>query len=206
MYLQKILDTLIVIVFNLISIFISNYVNYLCSTAPMNIRIPLRNIRDVSFVVQWDAVINQSVDRYIVSVYWTDRHNPIQSVTVDQTSYTVTGLTPNTTYTVAVASVNESDCTGVASARKEVTTDVSVSVDVTSTVDISRPPSINPTHTTYKSVTNNATMNSGTKLVPTLDVTVMSITTLIPTVIANSPVSTTGMFVAIRVAMLIIHT
>ena len=71
MYLQKILDTLIVIVFNLISIFISNYVNYLCSTAPMNIRIPLGNIRDVSFVVQWDAVINQSVDRYIVSVYWT---------------------------------------------------------------------------------------------------------------------------------------
>ena len=140
-------------------------------------------------------LINQLIDTYVVSVYWTDRNNPIQSVTVDQTSYTVTGLTPNTTYTVAVAAVDESDCTGVPSARKKVNTAVSVFVDTTSTVDVSSSPSIDPTHTTYKSVTSNPTMNSGTKLVPTLDVTIMSVTTLIPTVIVTNPVDTTGTYV-----------
>ena len=182
----------------MVSIIISNYVNYLCSTAPVNIRFPPQSITDVSFVVQWDAVINQSVDRYMVSVYWTDDdRNPIQSVTVHETSYTVTGLTPNTTYTVTVASVGESDCTGIASARKEVTTVVSVSMDTASTTDVSRSSSIDPPFTTvatYKSVTNNVTMSSDTKLVPTLDVTIMSTTTVIPTVIATKPVDTTGTF------------
>ena len=127
----------------------------------MNIRFPPQSITDVSFVVQWDAVINQSVDRYIVSVYRTNNNwDPIQSVNVDETSYTVTGLTPNTTYTVTVGSVDESDCTGIASAHKEVTTAVSVSMDTASTTDVSRSSSIDPPFTTvatYKSVTNNVT-------------------------------------------------
>ena len=92
--------------------------------APVNIRFPAQNITDVSFVVQWDAVINQSVNRYIVSVYWTNDWHPIKTVTADETSYTVTGLTPNTTYIVTVAAVNESDCAGVASVGEEVTTEV----------------------------------------------------------------------------------
>ena len=157
----------------------------------MNISFPPWSITDVSFVVQWDAVINQSVDRYIVSVYWTDRNNPIQSVTIDETSCTVTGLTANTTYTVVVAAVDESNCTGVASVRKEVNTTISISMV---TID-ARLPSISPTATTESdyNVTNYVTMGSKTKLVPTLNVTVMSITTVIPTVIATNPVSTTGM-------------
>ena len=186
----------------MVAIIISN-IN-VCSTAPVNIRFPPRRIRDVSFVVQWDAVINQSVDRYIVSVYRADDdRNPIQSVTVNETSYTVTGLTPNTTYTVTIASVDEPDCAGVASAHKKVNTAVSFSLDTASTVDVSRSPCIDPTITTYKSVTNNATMNPGTKFVPTLDVTVVSVTTLIPTVIATNPVDTTGVFVTVSIIMLI---
>ena len=167
----------------------------------MNISFPPWSITDVSFVVQWDAVINQSVDRYIVSVYWTDRNNPIQSVTIDETSYTVTGLTPNTTYTVTVASVDESNCTGVASVRKEVNTTISISMDTTSTIH-TRFTTIIPTTTTESDsyVTNTVTVNSGTKLLPTLDITVMSVTnTLIPTMIATNPVDTTGTFVAITV-------
>ena len=194
-------------------------------TAPVNIRFPPGSITDVSFVVQWDAVINQSVDRYIVSVYWTDRNNPIQSVTIDETSYTVTGLTPNTTYTVTVASVDESDCTGVASAGKKVNTTVSISLVATSTIhntnptasvhkevstlsvnitstttDISRSPSINPT------ATPESDNNNDTKLVPTLNVTVMSHVSLVPIVIATNPMGTTGMYVTVSVIMLLIHS
>ena len=62
---------------------------YFTATALINIRFPPGNITDISFVVQWDAAIKQSVDRYIVSVYRTDDRNPIQLVTVDETSYTV---------------------------------------------------------------------------------------------------------------------
>ena len=50
-------------------------------------------------------MVNQSVDRYIVN--WTDGTNPIQTVIVNETSYNVTGLSPNTTYTVTVAAVNK---------------------------------------------------------------------------------------------------
>ena len=172
-------------------------------TAPVNIRFPPQSITDVSFVVQWDAVINQSVDRYIVSVYHTDDdRNPIQSVTVDQTSYAVYGLTPNTTYTVTIASVHGTNCTGVASAGKKVNTTVSISMVTTSTIH-TRSPSISPTTTAESEnyVTNTVTVNSVTKLVPTLDVTVdvMSITTLIPNVIATNPVNATGMFITIVV-------
>ena len=162
--------------------------------APVNIRFPAQNITDVSFAVQWDAVINQSVNRYIVSVYWTSDWNPIKTVTADETSYTVTGLTPNTTYIVTVAAVSESGCTGVASDGEEVTTTVSVSMDTISTIDAPTSPSINPSVTTDNSVTINA---SDTKLVPTLDVTVTS--NFIPTMIATNPVDTTGKLVSISV-------
>ena len=106
-------------------------------------------------------------------------------------------------YTVTVTSVDEPDCAGAPSTYNKVNTTVSISLDTTSTVDVSRSPSIDPTITTYKSITNNATMNPGTKLVPTLDVTVVSVPTLIPTVIATNPVDTTGVFVTISIIMLI---
>ena len=87
---------------------------------PMNIRFPTDKITNVSFVVQWDAIINQHVDRYIMK--WTDGTNPMQSVIVHMISYTVTGLTPNTTYIVTVADVNK--C-GTSADSSSVTTNVS---------------------------------------------------------------------------------
>ena len=193
-------------------------------TAPVNIRFPSQSIADVSFVVQWDAIINQSVDRYIVSVYWIDNRKPIQSVTIHFTSYTVTGLTPNTTYTVTVTAVNESGCTGVVSVGKEVTTIVSIPMDITSTVNslsstnsttsvnekvttsfmdtthttigTSGSPSINPTVTTV--ITDNAvtdvikaTINSVTKLVPTVSVIITSTAILMSAMNATTYVATT---------------
>ena len=171
------------------------YCILLSFTAPVNIRFPPQSIRDVSFVVQWDAVINQSVDRYIVSVYQTDDDkNPMQSVTVNETLCTVTGLIPNTTYTITIAAVNEPDCIGIASAHNKVDTTVPISLVTTITIH-TRPSSIsiNPTATAESdNYLTNVTVNSDTELIPTLDVTVISITTLIPTVIATNPVSTTG--------------
>ena len=174
---------------------------YICSAAPVNIGFPPQNITDVSFVVQWDAVVDQSVDRYIVSVQWTDTLFSVRSFTVyDGTSYTVTGLTPNTTYNVTVTAVGESDCTGVASVDEKVTTNVPVSMDTTSTIDASISPSINPsiaTVTAENSVTINATINSDKELVPTLGVTVT--TNFVPTMITTNPVDVTGQLASISV-------
>ena len=153
--------------------------------APVNIRFPLQNITDVSFVVQWDAVSNQSVDRYIVSVYWTDDENLIQTVTVNETSYTVTGLTPDTTYTVTVAAVDELDCTEVPSTGKDVTTDTSndvttvdvshsinprVSMDIAYITNVSRSPNFNATVTTF---TTGNPLTSTTIVMPTMSTTIV---------------------------------
>ena len=167
--------------------------------APVNIKFPPQSITDVSFVVQWDAVINQSVDRYIISVYRTDNENLIQSVTVDETSYTVTGLTPNTTYTVTVTAVDEHGCIEIASAVEEVTTNISETIY---TIGVSGSPIVDPSVTTTtidNSVANNATINYVTKPVPTLDVTIMSIATLISTVIPTNRVHITSKLMTITI-------
>ena len=98
------------------------------SVTPINITFPNENITDVSFFVQWN-VQNHSTDRYVV--VWTDG-TTIQSVIVHETSYTVTGLTPNTNYTVNVAAVN--DCTGPLSADAMVMTSIPFSKDVNTTI------------------------------------------------------------------------
>ena len=113
----------------------------MCFTiTPPAIAFPKENITDISFVVQWETV-NQSADRYILM--WTDGTTPIQSVTVDGTLYTVTGLTPNTTYTVSVTVVN--NCTGSLSTNAMVMTRMSnATTAATNTTVI---PNVNPTAT-----------------------------------------------------------
>ena len=117
----------------------------------MDIRFPTESITDTSFVVQWDAVTNHSVYGYIVN--WTDGANPIQTVTVNETSYKVTGLTPNTTYTVNVAAVNKCG-TGVSSVGERVTTSPSFSVNTVSTTVF---PAVTNTTTTITSASTSAT-------------------------------------------------
>ena len=126
--------------------------------APVKIEFPTDKITDVSFVVQWDAVINQSVDRYIVN--WSDGTNPVESVVIHNTSYTVTGLTPNTTYTVTVAAVNMCG-TGLASTgNNSVTTNVLFSVNTTSTTSVFH--DVTPTVTINTITTNSITYPTST--------------------------------------------
>ena len=125
----------------------------------MNIRFPTESITDTSFVVQWDAVTNDSAHGYIVN--WTDGANPIQTVTVIETSYIVTGLTPNTTYTVNVAAVNKCG-TGVSSVDDRVTTSASFSVNTVSTTSIA---------TTTTTTTTIGASTSATTVMPIFNAT-----------------------------------
>ena len=64
-----------------------------------------KNNESLSSVVQWDAVDGSLATNYIVT--WTSETDPTQSVTTTmETSYTITGLTLDTVYTITVAAVN----------------------------------------------------------------------------------------------------
>ena len=55
---------------------------------------------------------------------WTNGTDPIQTVIVHKIFYTVTGLTPNTTYTIIVAAVNK--CGTGAALELNITTNLSI--------------------------------------------------------------------------------
>ena len=65
----------------------------------------MKNIESLSIVVQWDAVDDSLHTTYTVT--WTDERDLIDAVTVDEwTSYTITGLTIDTVYTITVTAAN----------------------------------------------------------------------------------------------------
>ena len=62
-------------------------------------------IESLSIVVQWDAVDNSLTTIYIVT--WTRAGGGLQVATLtEQTSYTITGLTLDTVYTLIVSAAN----------------------------------------------------------------------------------------------------
>ena len=68
----------------------------------------MKNIESLSIVIQWDAEDNFVSITYTVT--WTSERDDIQVATlIDQTSYTITGLTLNTEYTVRVTTANICD-------------------------------------------------------------------------------------------------
>ena len=120
---------------------------------------------NVSIAVQWDAIIKQPVDRYIVN--WTDGTNPIQSVIVHKISYIVTGLNPNTTYTITVAAVNQ--CGTGEALELKITTNLSIS-DPTSNSQIFG--SIDPTSASSSTaITKSSLTIVNTIIVPTTTTT-----------------------------------
>ena len=63
----------------------------------------IKNNESLSIIVQWDAV-----DAITYTVTWTDDRDLDEVDTVDeQTSYTITGLTLDTVYTITVTAANE---------------------------------------------------------------------------------------------------
>ena len=71
----------------------------------------MKNTESLSIVIQWDEVDDSLTTTYTVT--WTSNEtNSIQSHTlIEQSSYTITGLTLDTVYTITVAASN-SHCTG----------------------------------------------------------------------------------------------
>ena len=118
-------------------------------TAPMIIVCREMDITNESFVLQWDAV--NDVFPVTYTVRWYRGNDLIGMDSVDGLSYTVTGLTVNTSYNVTVVAVNTCCGTGPVSGVIIVTTN-------------SKPPTIPPTATTIaitKAATTTATPTLG---------------------------------------------
>ena len=65
----------------------------------------IKNIENSSIVIQWDAVDDFLPTTYIL--FWTNQRDLFEVATViEQTSYTITGLTLDTVYTITVSAAN----------------------------------------------------------------------------------------------------
>ena len=95
-----------------------------------------KNVGSSSIVVQWDAVDDSLITAYIVT--WTsERDHNLQSATlIEQSSFTITGLTLDTVYTITVTAANRCGY------GPEVIASISFPADTTSTTS-----SISPTVT-----------------------------------------------------------
>ena len=100
----------------------------------MNIRFPPENSTNVSLVVQWDAVIDQFVDGYLV--VWNNELDTVGKARVNNTSYTITGLDPNTTYIVSVFAHNKCG-DGTASIPENVKINYSLTINTSLTTEVS---------------------------------------------------------------------
>ena len=65
----------------------------------------MKNIENSSIVIQWDVVDDSLHTTY--TIVWTDKGDLFEVATLtEQTSYTITGLTLDTVYTIIVAAAN----------------------------------------------------------------------------------------------------
>ena len=65
----------------------------------------MQSIEGSSIAVQWDAVDNSTTTTYAIT--WSSTRGGLQVATViDQTSYSITGLTLDIVYTITVSAVN----------------------------------------------------------------------------------------------------
>ena len=110
-----------------------------------------KNITDSSVVVQWNEVEDYLLTTTYTVTWTSERDYIFQAATlIEQSSYTITGLTLDTVYTITVTATNK--CGG----GPEFATSISFSADTTSTTS-----SISPTVTAS---TNPMTIMSTTAI------------------------------------------
>ena len=133
------------------------------------------NIESSSIIVQWDAVDDSLPTTYTIT--WTDDRDLHEVATVEeQTSYTITGLTLDTVYTIIVTATNR--CGDGPNFR----TRVSLSTDTTSTTTTISPSvtaSTNP-------MTNISTVNPVSIIVSATTTTITTTTTVTASAITTT--------------------
>ena len=151
--------------------YIRTYDNLSCFnvfTGPSHLTVNIiKNIEISSIVVQWDVVDDSLRTTYTVT--WTsERDHNLQVATLkEQSSYTITGLTLDTVYTITVAAANK------CGAGPEFATSISFSADTTSTTS-----SISPTVTASTNpMTIMSTANPNTATAATSSNTITANTT-----------------------------
>ena len=169
--------------------------NYLITGPPALTVNITKNTESSSVAVLWDKVDNSLPTSYIVT--WTserDLNNVQVKTLIEQSSYTITGLTLDTVYTITVTAINR------CGQGSEYSTSVSLTKNATSTISSLSSTSANPmavTSTAGSNSTSTATVimiaNSNTATIISSPATISSSTayitlhsTTITTLVMNS--------------------
>ena len=127
----------------------------LIATGPPALKVNIMKfIENSSIVAQWEAVDDSPITTYIVN--WYSSSLDTDSKTLTQTSYTITGLTLNTSYAITAFALN--DC----GSGPKFTTSIGLSATTTSTSS-----SISPTVTVSTSTNPIAIMSTDTTMMNT---------------------------------------
>ena len=138
----------------------------------------IKNITNSAIIVQWDAV--DDLFPTIYTVTWTDDRNIHEVATlIEQTSYTITGLTLNTVYTITVSAVNRYCGSGPEFKTEVIFSAYTTSTDyaISPTVTASTTPmttTVNPSSTTMSITTmvnGNADISVDTSMTTTIATT-----------------------------------
>ena len=139
----------------------------------------MKNITNSSIVVQWDAVDDSLHTTYAIA--WTNDRDLLEVDTVDEdTSYTITGLTLDTVYTITVTAANR--CGG----GPEFEISVSLSTDTTSATS-----TISPTVTASITIISTTNPSSTTAAVTGSSAINTTVTTVINSYIVITTTTTT---------------
>ena len=147
----------------------------------------MKNIENSSIVVQWDAVDDFLYTTYIVNWINESDHNLQSAILIEQSLYTITGLTLDTVYTITVTAANR--C-GIG---PEFVASISFPADTTSTVSSISPNVTNPM--TIMSTANSdaaaTTTTTTTTDITSINADITSINTAITTISSNTIATTT---------------
>ena len=144
-----------------------------------------KSVASSSIVVQWDAVDDSLITTYVVT--WTKNGVNLQTATLtERTSYTITGLTLDTVYTITVTARNDCD------RGPEFTTSVLFSANTVSTILNISPTTITTISATTTAISVTTTATSTASITNTTTITSTITTTAITTNATTTTVDTTS--------------